>query len=249
MRSSPRPNRYPGLPGPPGRKYMREELRRLPRAECAGTPAVHALASSTVSAPTRPTTVVPKRAHPARRRVTALASSRAQAPTRIATRQIETTAARPISRTTTRHFTATHATTRVPGRRNDVACVSGACKSVCSGSFTDCENGTVDGCETDTNASNAHCGACANPCSPPNAIPHCTSGVCQIGSCLSGWVDCDGEASNGCETPDQSTTCIKCGLSTCCGNACIAPFCDVDTHGKRFAGRDHASTDTACPEH
>ena len=44
-----------------------------------------------------------------------------------------------------------------------------------------------------------HCGACDAACPvPPTAIATCASGGCGF-ACLPGFVDCDGEPSNGCE--------------------------------------------------
>ena len=56
----------------------------------------------------------------------------------------------------------------------------------------------TDGCgDTDTDPRN--CGTCGHVCSIPGAFPDCVDGVCVMADCADGFVDEDGEASNGCE--------------------------------------------------
>ena len=88
----------------------------------------------------------------------------------------------------------------------------------CDPGFADCNNNGADGCETDLDTSAAHCGACGQACSVPNATAACASGTCQVGSCNLGFGDCDGNAPNGCET--LLTTNADCGG---CGVACALP--------------------------
>ncbi|MFC1610159.1 trypsin-like serine protease [Myxococcota bacterium] len=52
---------------------------------------------------------------------------------------------------------------------------------------------------TDLGTSVEHCGGCDNPCTPPHATGVCEGGVCQIGTCGSGYQDADGAVINGCE--------------------------------------------------
>jgi hypothetical protein len=47
----------------------------------------------------------------------------------------------------------------------------------------------------------AHCGACARACSTAGGEASCEGGECSV-SCEAGFVDCDGDADNGCEAPD-----------------------------------------------
>jgi len=78
----------------------------------------------------------------------------------------------------------------------------------CDGLDNDC-NGTVDN-GFNLNTDEQNCGECGRVCNLPNAVPICTSGVCRIFACLSGWVDADGIRGNGCEyqcTPSGPEQC------------------------------------------
>ncbi|MEZ4409306.1 MAG: hypothetical protein R3A52_22975 [Polyangiales bacterium] len=81
------------------------------------------------------------------------------------------------------------------------------------------------------------CGACDTVCpEPANASATCVMGACGI-SCATGFGDCDGDASNGCEAPLASSVnhCGTCGracptgphaTSSCAASAC-AVTCDT----------------------
>jgi hypothetical protein len=97
------------------------------------------------------------------------------------------------------------------------ACVAGACRAVtCDAGFGDCDGNPANGCETDTRASPAHCGACGRACATPNAAPACAAALCAVGACAAGFGNCDGNAANGCES-DTRRDVRNCGA---CGRAC-----------------------------
>ncbi|MBI5516377.1 MAG: hypothetical protein HY909_21510 [Deltaproteobacteria bacterium] len=100
-----------------------------------------------------------------------------------------------------------------------VECAGGRCAYMCVPGFADCDGMTANGCETDTRTTAAHCGACGRGCSPANAAGACVAGACTVGMCNAGFGDCDGMASNGCET-DTRTSVMACGA---CGRACPSP--------------------------
>ncbi len=78
---------------------------------------------------------------------------------------------------------------------------SGTCGySSCDAGWLDCTGGIADGCETPNNAL-PNCGSCGNTCSSVlHATPACTmSGSCTFTTCETGYSDCDGDVTNGCE--------------------------------------------------
>ncbi|MDP1828868.1 MAG: MopE-related protein [Archangium sp.] len=123
-------------------------------------------------------------------------------------------------------------------------CVAGACGvQTCNAGFANCNGTFPDGCEVNTNTSLSNCGACGAVCTTANATPVCTSGACQIASCLGNNRDCNVSPVDGCEVnvlgnvnacglcgnvcparPNSSRTCS----GTTCGYVCTAGFVDVD---------------------
>jgi len=64
-----------------------------------------------------------------------------------------------------------------------------------------------------------HCGACGQDCGRRLlhvTAPACAAGACDYAACAEGFLDCDGDRTNGCETP---ITDADCGA---CGRACAA---------------------------
>ncbi len=97
-------------------------------------------------------------------------------------------------------------------------CVQQVCVMACNPGRGDCDANVGNGCETDTTASTAHCGACSQPCSTAGGTPTCVAGACQI-ACSPGRGNCDGDAGNGCEV-DTATSMPHCGG---CNQPCVAP--------------------------
>ena len=96
-------------------------------------------------------------------------------------------------------------------------CNGGTCgEKACAPGLMDCDNNTNNGCETNLASDPNNCGFCGNSCSLPNATATCVGGVCRVGSCTGGFLNCDGVPSNGCET-DPRTSALNCGA---CGRAC-----------------------------
>jgi hypothetical protein len=74
-------------------------------------------------------------------------------------------------------------------------------------------------------------------CNFANANETCPAGVCGIGSCSSGFANCDGVTTNGCEANLGSTSnSLSCGnvctfpngFAACTGAGCLLSVCDVD---------------------
>ena len=108
-----------------------------------------------------------------------------------------------------------------------VACVNNACQLDCAAGFANCTGALSDGCETDlTTVSN--CGSCGNVCgSAGTTSSTCTNGACAL-VCDATHQNCDGQASNGCETditqsPWACGSCgVDCGGALCASSQCVA---------------------------
>ncbi|KAG0625983.1 hypothetical protein M758_2G093600 [Ceratodon purpureus] len=86
---------------------------------------------------------------------------------------------------------------------DSATCSNGTCGVVCgSPTHANCDGDIVNGCETDLLNAVKNCGTCGNACpKPPNTTgAACFSGTCKYFGCSEGFADCDGDASNGCET-------------------------------------------------
>lgn len=104
-----------------------------------------------------------------------------------------------------------------------------------------------DAC-VETMTSAAHCGACGRACAVPNATPRCTAGVCGIGSCATGFADCDRGAANGCEVNANTDVgnCGACGTRCSFPNgaaACIGGRCALSACNTGFANCNAMSAD------
>ncbi|HEY3233620.1 MAG TPA: hypothetical protein VGJ84_02820 [Polyangiaceae bacterium] len=89
----------------------------------------------------------------------------------------------------------------------------------CTPPFADCNGIVSDGCEAKTSADPRNCGTCDNICTAPaNANAICSAGQCKF-ECATGFADCNGLPTDGCEISTGSN------LSNCggCNNPCTAP--------------------------
>jgi hypothetical protein len=74
-----------------------------------------------------------------------------------------------------------------------------------------------------------NCGSCGHVCNLPNASSTCSGSACQVLACTPGFSNCDGVASNGCESNPQTdnNNCGACGNvcgagTTCCAGSCVS---------------------------
>ncbi|MFO0605271.1 MAG: hypothetical protein U0324_18980 [Polyangiales bacterium] len=111
-------------------------------------------------------------------------------------------------------------------------CSGGVCVSIaCNAGFGNCDGNVSNGCEVDHRTSVNHCGSCGNRCVFPNATSSCVSSTCTLGTCSSGFGNCDGDASNGCETglASSNTHCGACGRGCTGGQLCVSGTCTCPT--------------------
>jgi hypothetical protein len=76
-------------------------------------------------------------------------------------------------------------------------------------------------------ATTSNCGTCGTRCNAPNTVgAACTNGGCTYAGCAPGWLNCNGNWSDGCERAGTSCTCLPSGQRTtsaslCCSNAVV----------------------------
>ncbi len=74
----------------------------------------------------------------------------------------------------------------------------------CSPGFADCDGDPANGCETNTQSSVEHCGACGVACqSGPYSTPVCVAGACSA-QCEDGFENCNDDLADGCEQAANS---------------------------------------------
>jgi len=114
------------------------------------------------------------------------------------------------------------------GPESTPVCSAGTCSIACQPGYGNCDHNPDNGCEANLNTSPSACGGCGNVCDVPNASAGCVSGACTVGACLPGFADCDGKATNGCETNiDTPANCGGCGNTCTLNNA--TPTCPTGT--------------------
>jgi hypothetical protein len=110
-------------------------------------------------------------------------------------------------------------------------CLAGACESDCIQGWVDCDGDGANGCEAHLDTDPNNCGACGVACpgAPADAVGcTCNSGVLELlcaADMFGQWAfgNCDGDASNGCETSlvNNPQHCGQCGLACeCSGMSC-----------------------------
>jgi hypothetical protein len=107
-------------------------------------------------------------------------------------------------------------------------CAAGACAmGACAAGFADCDRDPSNGCEVDTRASSAHCGACGTACA---AGQMCVMGACRLDCPLPG-TRCGAGATMACV--DTQTSVAHCGACDrgCAAPANAAPTCVAGTCG------------------
>jgi hypothetical protein len=80
---------------------------------------------------------------------------------------------------------------------------------MCNMGFGNCDGMDANGCETNTNTSNTHCGGCMMPC-PTNSA--CSMGACVCGA---GYSECGGR-------PGHPAACCDDATQICSSGMCVA---------------------------
>jgi hypothetical protein len=136
------------------------------------------------------------------------------------------------------------------------ACTTGACSITCYVGTDDCDHSVTNGCETSL-VTTTNCGRCGNAC--PTVTASHASSACRAGACAavcdSGWGDCNGDMSDGCEV-DLTTSISNCGT---CGNRCgndldiqdcqSARCCAPQSHTCGFGGASPCCSGLRCRSH
>lgn len=92
---------------------------------------------------------------------------------------------------------------------------------LCEANTADCNYDPSDGCEVNYKESISNCGYCGNNCVIPGGevvAATCEAGICKIELCNDGYLDCNFDAADGCET--EITTIGNCGN---CTQSCDVP--------------------------
>jgi hypothetical protein len=83
-------------------------------------------------------------------------------------------------------------------------CDAGACAiDTCLSPYKDCD-ASSPGCETDLAHDPNHCGDCLTACHTENGFPGCSGGVCAVGGCDPGYLECNGA----CEPDAGAAVCM-----------------------------------------
>jgi hypothetical protein len=97
----------------------------------------------------------------------------------------------------------------------DEICGGGQCAK-CSPGLSVCNNACIN-----LTTNNSNCGACGVSCSAtaPHASAVCKSSACAL-QCSAGYLDCNGNALDGCEVQVSATNCGACGVTCGAGELC-----------------------------
>ncbi len=123
------------------------------------------------------------------------------------------------------------------GVHAQASCTNGTCgPGACDPGWGDCDGNPANGCEANLHVDVANCTACGKACAIKNAVSGCADG-CYVMACNFGFDDCNGDASDGCETPVLSdpNNCGGCGTpctgkpnakANCTAGNCVLGDCN-----------------------
>lgn len=103
--------------------------------------------------------------------------------------------------------------------RATAACTAGVCEiTACNTGYGDCNGDIADGCEAPLNTL-TNCSTCGTACMLDSATASCSTRMCVIQSCNTGYLDCNDSDGDGCEVSSLTDE-SNCGT---CGNVCAPP--------------------------
>jgi len=113
------------------------------------------------------------------------------------------------------------------------SCSSSICSGTCMPGFDNCDAQWSNGCEANLKTDASNCNACSAKCLIPNATAICNSGKCAIGSCNTGFMDCNGNSADGCEVnitadPNHCNDCSKVCVGTNGSAICTNGVCGIN---------------------
>jgi hypothetical protein len=105
-------------------------------------------------------------------------------------------------------------------------CSQGSCVHFCRPPDGNCDGDWENGCERDIYYDELNCGSCGYHCPDyPDSASVCRAGSCDL-VCDSGYRDCDGGTTNGCEVQlGTNENCASCGNVCGAGFSCVAGQC------------------------
>ncbi|MBW2704149.1 MAG: hypothetical protein JRF33_25295 [Deltaproteobacteria bacterium] len=136
----------------------------------------------------------------------------------------------------------------ITDRCEEGICRCGAGGAACSGDLNCCTRTEVGTC-VNLNSDTEYCGGCGINCSDPalhTVGGTCQLGVCDYGSCVDGWHDCDGDRGNGCEVQQGLANCGFCGDDCTAGPNAPPGTCNEETDSCDYVCEGHfADCDSA----
>lgn len=91
-----------------------------------------------------------------------------------------------------------------------------------------------------------HCGSCTEACPyGANSEATCTGGSCGL-TCLGGALDCDHQASDGCECTPVANGAVNCTSSGACGHVCDQGYVDCAGHPCSCGGGNVCLSNGTC---
>ncbi len=112
------------------------------------------------------------------------------------------------------------------GEHSTPVCSMSTCGLSCSAGYSNCDGNASNGCESRLAEDPNNCSRCGNRCVVSNATAACLFGACIVGTCNSGWGNCNLLA-EGCETNlnTDRTSCGRCGRVCLGTQTCMSGSC------------------------